>query len=618
MASINGYKSYIAGATGSQGVLGPEASWKIYVLPRGAHASQASTGAIITFDSADAAARFPANYWVQIGTNTANIRQVSAVAGNSINVGTAVTVAQNDRVFLIGSTQPTVTGGSASYQPHTTIWARDDDQGSPISNSMLTSDNNGGFEFFARNNFYDALIQDSNRSAQMSLVDIVVGVTATVQLPVPFVYNVKDPEFGAIGGNNSAVDDTAAIQAALDAAGADVNGSQAGVCYLPRDTYHISSQLHVPRSARMVGDGARNSVIKCGDAWAGNSYMVFLGDNNANSHQTRLEHLYLDCNSKTMTSGVEGNRIQEASGVFNCLIGNATAVGISFGGACQNFSIMGVEVGGLSSGFLGIDSSGAGVIKISDVTVSNFDFGTNSTKPGILLRAGNQILDRIHGEAFYAVVGITTSASGGGGTITVANCNPHVSTASSYTVHVNDNGQGAVNLINIVRSAATAPIFDEAAGLSMANAHCAQYVRNFVGSDDILFCPDTGGGNNYINPSSFRIGCSTTFDRTVGFTAGYAATILTGSAAGTINMGSRNTFILSTGASVHTLTGVSGQFAHFIGAAGAAVDFVRGSTLALTAALVGISQNMSISFRCLPNGASWVQMHPVASNGAFA
>lgn len=177
MASIPGARYNLTGASGSQGLLAPRESWKNYVLPRGGYASQASAGTRITFDSASVAARFAANNWIQVGLNTANIRQVAAVGGNSITVsGSAVTVAQNDRVFLIGNTQPTVVGGSATYTvPASFVRQRDDDAADLYTNSMVTTDANGLVQFFSDPNTFDVLVQDANGSLQASIIDLEVG-----------------------------------------------------------------------------------------------------------------------------------------------------------------------------------------------------------------------------------------------------------------------------------------------------------------------------------------------------------------------------------------------------------------------------------------------------------
>src|SRR5262249_51139592 len=98
MSAINGFVGNVTGTTGSLGAIVPASGWPVYVLPRGIHASQASSGTLITADSTAAAARVSANQWVQVGLDTAKIRQVSAVGGNSFSVTSAVTVSVGDRV----------------------------------------------------------------------------------------------------------------------------------------------------------------------------------------------------------------------------------------------------------------------------------------------------------------------------------------------------------------------------------------------------------------------------------------------------------------------------------------------------------------------------------------
>ena len=177
MASIPGVRFDITGASGSQGLLSPKEGWRCYILPRGGHASQDSTGTTITFDSAAVASRYAVNRWIQVALSTDKIRQVSAVGGNSIAVsGAAVTVSENDRILLIGNTQPTVTGGSATYTvPDTIIRQRDDDAADLYTNSMITTDANGLVQFFSQPTVYDAIIQDGNQANQGLVADIEVG-----------------------------------------------------------------------------------------------------------------------------------------------------------------------------------------------------------------------------------------------------------------------------------------------------------------------------------------------------------------------------------------------------------------------------------------------------------
>jgi hypothetical protein len=177
MASIPGFQTNITGASGSQGLLSPKSGWRGYVFPRGGYAAQDSTGTRITFDSASVASRFAALNWVQVGLSTANIRQVSAVGGNSIAVNTAVTVSENQRIYLIGNTEPTVSGGSATYTtPNTLVRQRDDDTADLYTNSMITTNADGLIQGFAATGLYDVIVQDGNQANQGSLIDLIVGV----------------------------------------------------------------------------------------------------------------------------------------------------------------------------------------------------------------------------------------------------------------------------------------------------------------------------------------------------------------------------------------------------------------------------------------------------------
>lgn len=227
MASIPGFRFDITGASGSQGLLGPKNSWRAYILPRGAYASQDSTGTLLTVDSADAANRFASNVWIQVGLSTASIRQVNVVDGDSFSIsGAALTVSENDRIFLIGNTQPTVTGGSATYTtPDTVIRRRDDDAGSTYSNSMITSDSNGLIQGFAETNFYDAIIQDGNQSNQGSLIDMSVGVVEGVSVSGAALFGATVTVNGQLGVTGWATfGSTVTMNAALGVTGHAVFG----------------------------------------------------------------------------------------------------------------------------------------------------------------------------------------------------------------------------------------------------------------------------------------------------------------------------------------------------------------------------------------------------------
>jgi len=205
VASIPGFRFDITGASGSQNLLSPKAGWRCFILPRGGYASADSTGTLITFDSASVASRFAVNDWIQAGTLVTNIRQVGSVGGNSINVsGAALTISENQRILLIGSTEPTVTGGSATYTPRTTVRQRDDDAADVYTNSMITTNSDGLAQGFCGTALYDLLIQDGNQANQGSLIDMPVGVPEGISVSDWAFFGSTVTIHGALGVTGTA------------------------------------------------------------------------------------------------------------------------------------------------------------------------------------------------------------------------------------------------------------------------------------------------------------------------------------------------------------------------------------------------------------------------------
>lgn len=263
MASIPGFRFDITGASGSQGLLSPKDSWRAYIFPRGGYAKQDSTGTLITFDSADVASRFAVNNWIQVGLDVDTIDQVAAVGGNSISIGSAATVSENDRIFIIGNTEPTVTGGSATYTtPDTIIRERDDDGADVITNSMITSDSNGLIQGFAEANLYDVLIQDGNQTNQGSIINMPVGVVEGVSVSQSALFGATVTFNGAVGITGTlTVGTSAGLTAATTqsqgqgALTADVN--EISTCANQNDTVTLPAALA----------GRRCVVINNGDEW---------------------------------------------------------------------------------------------------------------------------------------------------------------------------------------------------------------------------------------------------------------------------------------------------------------------------------------------------------------
>lgn len=86
------------------------------------------------------------------------------------------------------------------------------------------------------------------------------GASTSMQTAISGVgtlfFNVKSPTYGAVG--DGATNDTAAIQAALDAASA----AGGGLVFFPRGTYRTTATLTVPATVSLLGQGPAASIIQ--------------------------------------------------------------------------------------------------------------------------------------------------------------------------------------------------------------------------------------------------------------------------------------------------------------------------------------------------------------------
>lgn len=197
------------------------------------------------------------------------------------------------------------------------------------------------------------------------------------------VFNVKDPAFGAIG--DGAIDDTTAIQAALDAAAVTISvpapaiGGGAKVV-LPRGAYGITSQLSVLTQVQLVGMG-RSTEIRALSSFPTNTPLIRLGDGTSIAFNCRLENLTVNCDGISGSTAVYTTDIQEQSGLYNVL--------------CRAYGVTGIEID---------PDSGQGT---SNWVIKNCEFLTNTgsgTNRGIFL----------HGDQSFKCVieDVTINATG--------------------------------------------------------------------------------------------------------------------------------------------------------------------------------------------------------------
>lgn len=464
MSSIPGFRLDITGATGSLGVLGPKSGYRCYVLPRGAYASQDSTGSLLTFDSASVAARFSVGNWVQAGLATANIRQVSAVGGNSISVNTSVTVSENDRIYLIGNTEPTVVGGSATYTtPNTLIRQRDDDAADLYTNSMLTTDTNGMVQGFGLPQMTDILVQDGNRANVGSVIDQMLGVVegisttepsyfgATITAPIvrtstePF-FNVMHPTYGALGDNST--DDYAAIQAAIVAC----NAAGGGTVYFPGGrTYKIATGLTWYVGVNLLGGGGRsgnkNSHTRIQWAGAAGGTMLTTDATGSNIAQWDMQRLNIS-GSGTNNPDVLvsfADRVDFGVQFVDCAFGQATANGVVFTSGAVNFHAYGCRADSVGGYWFKMNESGVQRLRTFTLDKFTYDTGTGGLAAGILHVDAQTASNNVRSWLAFSngSAEVNANLAGSDDALILLGVNPSISDFVQFYVNL-DNVQGHI------------------------------------------------------------------------------------------------------------------------------------------------------------------------------
>jgi hypothetical protein len=140
-------------------------------------------------------------------------------------------------------------------------------------------------------------------------------------------FSVKDTAYGAVG--DGVADDTAAIQAALNAAAAVL-----GTVTLPAGTYKTTNVLTVPQGTTLIGTGP-GTIIKCSNTTAdvntGNKSILNIG----RGPSATVQNLKLDGNSVTQVgleiSGYNDGQIQFTH-ITDVHITNCTQAGIKIQG----------------------------------------------------------------------------------------------------------------------------------------------------------------------------------------------------------------------------------------------------------------------------------------------
>src|SRR5262249_24954845 len=127
---------------------------------------------------------------------------------------------------------------------------------------------------------------------------------------------------------NGSADDTAAINAALKAAGSTVAGVYGGVVQVPKGNYLISSTLSIPNGVHLCGDAPCSSSITAASNF-NSSAMITNALHNGGQEYCFISNLTLQAHyGASMLYGIDLNTVYANSAVRNCIIGGIPGVGL--------------------------------------------------------------------------------------------------------------------------------------------------------------------------------------------------------------------------------------------------------------------------------------------------
>lgn len=227
------------------------------------------------------------------------------------------------------------------------------------------------------------------------------------------------------GASTASADNTAAIQAALNAA-----AITSGRVYVPYGIWTILAKLIVPKGVTLFGDGARFTIIQAGATFPINATMVQLGaETTQYEHDMWVEDIQLDANERPGVVPVETRSANEPSGlrrtVLNRYRGRGVYVHTGGGFVANCFTIEDCEL------FASVSVTASESILFSDVglvskvvrtTVSNTGSPLDAARPSYAVRGIDAAVfcDALHVEQHVRGTYVTLGANNKGSLAVVA------------------------------------------------------------------------------------------------------------------------------------------------------------------------------------------------------
>ena len=337
----------------------------------------------------------------------------------------------------------------------------------------------GSYDNLSGINDFTSIYNSLAASSGSSLIGYNQGsagaVTYTVQAKLQQTISAKD--FGATG--NGTTDDTAALQAAINAA---VNGK----LYIPAGTYKIQTlPLSVPSNITIYGDGIGRTILKIGNGATIPTSGGIFNNSNIPANVLTVSSLTLNTNIFISDMTLDGNKANNGYsyglyfvGVSNITVKNVRAQNTAGQGIQLNYTnkvqILNCET----------DATNADGIQLADSTEYLIDGCkvTNSGDYGI--------------EVDHGLFSVTSSISTGSGTISnniVNNCTNYGIAARGQIGSTNPSNKpivGAIIIGNHTTNCLAGIILQEAVDSCVVEAN-ESYVNRGAG---ILCAPGSSAG----------------------------------------------------------------------------------------------------------------------------
>jgi len=326
---------------------------------------------------------------------------------------------------------------------------------------------------------------------------------ASVALPTALAsvsglfFNVKDPQFGALG--NGTIDDTSALDAASTAASA----AGGGVVFLPPGTYRRTTEWDIPINVSVLGVGPNASVIAI-DHPTRNT-IKFTGSLASTYHPFQslegVRFRAIQANSGKIVNAVNANLL-----ISNCVLGD----GVNSNGpilATTGATLAQIYVDGCS---LEGNTSGVRVVDIEDEDVvlhmSRCLITPNSTANGdvIKIRVGtvSRCIFRNSGvtSGTFKCIGVVNTSTTKGG-VSVSDCNFQASggSADSTAIHMGNvtaSFSEAANVFATTHKVTGLELADHRKLVSLTSARQGQEVLTGTGNQ---VCDTDNYNTTFIN-----------------------------------------------------------------------------------------------------------------------